>query len=548
VRGMSRSRICKYCFIFLLPLSAWTYAAEQRPNILVFMAEDLSLRVGAFGDAVAVTPTIDELASNGVRYTNVFTTAGVCAPSRAAHIMSKHQIAFGAQHMRTSSFTESPYRTVPPVELKAYPELLLQAGYFTFTVRKLDYQFSAYGLGSGPFTIWSSESQEPDLQAIDTGKPFFGLINLPQTHESQIFTENVLKKRDAGRDRVVSPDDVDVPAYYPDIPAVREAIARQYDNVAAMDRTVGEILEQFASEGLLENTVVVWTTDHGDGLPRAKREIYDSGIHVPMVIVWPEAHRPQWVEVGGIDERLVSFVDLGPSFLTLAGVPVPDSMDGRPVLVRADAQRDYVFAAKDRLDEHLFRERAARDQQFKYIRNLMPGRPGATHLAYRDRLDIMAALWEQFEAGKLNPQQAHWFEPRPAEELYDTKADPDEVQNLASNPAYADVLARLRSALDAWLEKTPDMSDISEAEMARSMWPEGTAPKTPPPRIEIVSAKSFVMHEGVEGGSLAWRTPEGDWQIASPGVAIEIGDATRVVVKSVRYGWLASDEEEVTLK
>lgn len=547
---MKKPRLLIICWalVLLLPLSLWAQVPEQRPNILVFMAEDLGMRVGTFGDANAVTPAIDKLAAEGVRYTNVFTTAGVCAPSRAAHIMSKHQIAFGAQHMRTSSFKEAPYRSVPPPELKAYPELLRRAGYFTFTVRKLDYQFSSYAVGSGPFTIWSKEARDVDLHSLDPKQPFFGLVNLPQTHESQIFTDNVMKNREAGLEQVVSPDEVDVPVYYPDTPVVRKAIARQYDNVAAMDRYVATVLEQLEAHALLDNTIIVWTTDHGDGLPRAKRELYDSGIHVPMIIIWPEAYRPAWVEPGGVDKRLVSFVDFGPSFLSLVGLSIPESMDGKPVLVELEAQRDYVFASKDRIDEHRFRERAVRDQRFKYIRNLMPGRPGATHLAYRDRLDIMAALWEQFEAGELSAEQSAWFEPRPAEELFDTLEDPDEVHNLAADPAYADVVARMRSTLDTWLGETPDMSELDEAEMGRSMWPGGTAPVTPSPRVERISATSFVMHEGTPGASLAWRMPDGDWHIASPGVPVEIDNGHSVLVKSVRYGWRESDEEAIRLQ
>jgi N-sulfoglucosamine sulfohydrolase len=524
------------------------YALDERPNFLVFMAEDLGMRIGAFGDTRAVTPTIDALAHRGVRYTNAFTTAGVCAPSRAAHIMSVSQIAFGAQHMRTSSFKEAPYRSVPPPHLKAYPELLRQAGYFTFTVRKLDYQFSSYAPGSGPFTIWTRELRDLDLDALDPKRPFYGLINLPQTHESQIFNENFDKNRGARMTRVVSPDDVEVPGYYPDTPVVREAIARQYDNVAAMDRHVADVLAQFDAAGLLDNTIIVWTTDHGDGLPRAKRELYDSGIHVPLLVVWPDQYRPAGAEAGSMTDRLVSFVDFGPSFLALAGIPIPESMEGRPVLAYAGEQREFVFAAKDRLDEHLFRERAVRDKRFKYIRNLMPGRPGATHLAYRDRLDIMAELWQEFEQGRLTPEQSAWFEPRPAEELYDTLEDPDEVRNLAQDPAYADALERMRAALNDWLENAPDLSNLDEAEMARSMWPDGTAPKTPPPRVDQVGGNRIVMHAGTEGASLAWRIPGGDWQIAVPGVPIAIDQEDSILVKSVRYGWQESDEEEIKLR
>jgi arylsulfatase A-like enzyme len=531
-----------------LPLLSFAQPREQPPNIIVFMAEDMGPRVGAFGDGNAWTPAIDELAARGVRYTNVFTTAGVCAPSRAAHIMSKHQIAFGAQHMRTSSFEEAQYRTVPPPGLKAYPELLRRAGYFTFTVRKLDYQFSTPAPGSGPFTIWTEEQVDLDLQALDLRQPFFGFVNMPQTHESQVFTANVMKNRDSGLARVVSPDNVEVPAYYPDLPVVREAIARHYDNIAVMDRYVADVLGQLAERNLLDNTIIVWTTDHGDGLPRAKRELYDSGINVPMVIVWPDKYRPAWVERGGVDEQLVSFVDFGPSFLALAGVDVPESMDGRPVLVDADARRDFIYASKDRLDEYLFRERAVRSQRFKYIRNLMPGRPGATHIAYRDRLDIMQALWAHFEEGRMTPEQSSWFRPRPAEELYDTDADPGEVHNLAADPDYAEVLGQMRAAMDAWLRRTPDMSDIDEAEMAGSMWPDGVAPTTPPPRVQRVSPTQFILHEGVDGASLAWRRPQGEWQIVLPGTPIEVDHGATILVKSVRYGWQESAEEEITLQ
>jgi N-sulfoglucosamine sulfohydrolase len=539
-----------FCVIPLLLLTAavWAQQPNQRPNILVFMAEDLGARVGAFGDPLAATPTIDALAAGGVRYTRTFTTAGVCAPSRAAHIMGKHQIAFGAQHMRTSSFGEAAYLTVPPADLKAYPELLRQAGYFTFTVRKLDYQFSTYAPGSGPFTIWNRETGEFDLDAIDPRRPFFGLVNLPQTHESQLFDDNVTRNRRAGLERVVTPDTVDVPAYYPDVPVVREAIARQYDNAAAMDRYLDDLLAQLRQRSLLENTIIVWTTDHGDGLPRAKRELYDSGIHVPMIIVWPEAFRPAWVEPGGVDEQLVSFVDLGPSFLALAGAPVPDTMDGRPVLVDREARREYVFAQKDRLDEYRFRERAVRDARYKYIRNLMPGRPGATHLEYRDRLAVMQALWEHYDAGKLTPEQAAWFEPRPAEELFDTLEDPDEVRNLASDPEYSAVLERMRSALDDWLRRTPDMSEMAEIDMARSMWPDGVAPVTPMPQVERISADTFAMKPAVSGASLAWRAPGGEWQVVLPEQPIDAAPGDTVIIKSVRYGWQESGEARVTLE
>jgi arylsulfatase A-like enzyme len=511
-----------------------------RPNFLIFMTEDLSARVGAFGDPLATTPHIDNLAATGVRYPNTFTTAGVCAPSRAAHITGMHQIAIGAQHMRTAFYKESPYRTVPPAEVKAYPELLRRAGYFTFTNRKLDYQFSSWAQGSGPFSIWSNEGEEPDWSGIAGGQPFFGLVNVPQTHESQLFTKNFEENHAADEQRSVDPDSVTVPPYYADTPTARETITRQYDNVRAMDEYVGEILQRLKADGMLENTIVIWTTDHGDGLPRAKRELYDSGINVPMIIHWPEQFRPASAVPGGVDGRLVSFVDIGANVLALAGLPVPDTMHGRPTLVIDDAQRQYVFASKDRLDGFMFRERAVRDHRFKYIRNYLPDSPGAVHLTYRDQLDLMRELWELYEQGAMTSEQAAWFDPRPAEELFDLEADPHEVNNVADDPAYAEHLTRMRAALDEWLGRVRDYSEQTELSMAKEFWPAGEQPVTMVPVLKPVRANLVEIAAGTPGASLGYRIDEGSWQVIDDGSLIEMPSGTTLEAKSVRYGWQES--------
>jgi arylsulfatase A-like enzyme len=511
--------------------------SAERPNILILMAEDMSHRVGAFGDPLAVTPNIDSLAAAGMRFPNSFTTAGVCAPSRAAHITGMHQIAIGAQHMRTRSFQPTPYRTVPPPEVKAYPELLRRAGYYTFTNHKLDYQFSNFGAGTGPFTIWDAEGQESGWSGRADSQPFFGLINFGATHESQLFDENVAKNRSKGLARITDPSDVVVPPYYPDAPAIREDIVRQYDNVHEMDRQVGEWLERLEVEGLTGNTIVIWTTDHGDGLPRAKREIYDSGIRVPLVVRWPEALRPADSPPGTEDRRLVSFVDIGPAVLTWAGVPVPDFMHGRPVLANPGENRQYVYASKDRLDEHPFRERAVRDQRFKYLYNYRAGEPGGKHLAYRDQLGIMQDLWNQHSSGNMNAQQSFWFEPRPQEEFYDLQADPFEVHNLADDPAWAAELQRMRDALHDWLERVGDYSDEPEADMALRFWPGGVQPVTPVPEIRLDGQRVEVFSD-TEGASIGYRIGDGPWMVYTG--PFETTPDEIVSARAVRYGWEAS--------
>ena len=524
-------------------------AAQERPNILLIMSEDMSARVGAFGDKQAVTPNLDQLATRGTRYPNTFTTAGVCAPSRAAHILGVHQMSVGAHHMRTNYFKPSAYRTVPPATMKAYPELLRRAGYFTFNNSKLDYQFSTREhSGGGPFTIWDSDKRGASWRDRSDDKPFFGFITLFDTHESKIFPENVkASNADRVKPNIVSPDDVIVPPYFPDSPTVRNDIAQHYANIHYMDKIVGEILLQLEKDGEAENTIVIWTTDHGDGLPRSKREIYDSGIKVPMIVYWPEQYRPKENTAGGENTRLISFVDLGPSVLSLAGIKVPEHMHGAARLGQVNApDRTYVFAAKDRHDELLSRERAVRSHNFKYIRNHLPGSPGGNHMNYRDRQDIMQDLWQHLEDGKLNATQRLWFEPSPPEKLYDVINDPYEVTNLVSHPDHKKTLATLRSTLHDWQNSVGDMGEIPEIEMARRFWPDGLQPTTQVPLLARNASGLVTVKNQTPHASVGYRFGSGPWLLYTAPVALTKGQTA--YFKAVRYGWAESTETSITME
>ncbi|MEH6558162.1 MAG: sulfatase [Oceanicoccus sp.] len=514
---------------------------DDRPNILLLMAEDMSSRVNAFGDAVALTPNLDRLAENGVRYSNVYTTSGVCAPSRAAHITGVHQIAIGAQHMRSGRLKSQPYRAVPAPEIKAYPELLRHAGYYTFTNQKLDYQFSGIFAGSGPFTIWDYEGSKPDWNRREDGQPFYGLINLLVTHESQLFEKSVERNRIGGLQQVTDAGQVSVPPYYPDTAVVRAAIAQQYDNIHAMDKQVGDLLAKLSADGLADNTIVIWTTDHGDGLPRAKREIYDSGIKVPAIVYWPERLRPLSLPKGSVDQRLISFVDFAPSILKLLGIAVPDYIQGVPSLFDQTVTRDYVYASKDRMDEFPFRERAIRGPRYKYIDNYREGVAGARHLAYRDQLAIMQELWSFFESGKLNEQQAYWFKPRPRLEFYDLATDPHEIHNLADDPEFAVKMNRFREVLNDRLALIGDLSEMAESEMAEQFWPEGKQPKTAVPVIHSAGEHAVKLVPSEPHTSIGYRINDGDWKAYLPNSRLEVPQSSLLSVKAVRYGWLESE-------
>jgi arylsulfatase A-like enzyme len=495
-----------------------------------------------------------------MRYTRAFTTAGVCAPSRAALIMGVSQNRFGAGHMRAA---QGGYVAVPPPDWKAFPELLRAAGYYTANSGKTDYQMSTRLGGSfgGPFTLWDRDGGVGEGFFSDSfalwegrgpGQPFFAYLTLGGTHESQLWPTWQLGERafhwlllplrvrnHARWEHRTDPARVRVPAYYPDTPVVRADLARHYANIAVMDALVGETLAVLARDGLADDTVVIFTTDHGDGLPRAKRWLYDSGIHVPLIVRWPGQAAP-----GSVSDELVSGVDLAPTILALAGVPAPAHLEGRVLLGPArERAPEVVFAARDRMDESPDTVRAARDPRFKYIRNLHPELPYQLPNSFGAELPTWRELRRLHDAGELAGAPALWFRAeRPPEELYDTQADPDEVHDLARDPRHARDLARLRAGLDRWLAAAPDLGLLPESELRERFWPGGEQPVTAAP--EIVSAGGRVtLRSATPGASLGQRIDGGAWQFYTGPFAAEPG--SRIEAKAVRYGWAESESVQV---
>ncbi len=530
--------------------------AGDKPNILLLMAEDLSPRIGAFGDPVAQTPHIDGLAERGVRFTNVFTTAGVCAPSRAATVMGMHQISIGAQHMRSSG---KDYHAVPPAEAKAFPELLRRHGYYTLTDGKLDYQFSN-AMGGGPFTIWDTQGRKVGIEDAPLNKPFFAQLNFTVTHESGVFpplgswpnsiTHFVMQvvRSILGwsipEGKAVDPEAIVLPPYYPDTATVRADIARHYQNISAMDTQVGQILEYLQRSGLADNTIIIWTSDHGDGLPRAKRELYDSGLNVPMVVYWPEQFRPEHLRPGSVDSRLLSFVDLAPTILSLAGISAPANMHGQDMFDRTLPNRKFVYASRDRIDEVPDRQRAIRNSTFKLIRSYRPEQIGGHALAFRDNIPMMREMRALFEEGSLNSAQRRWFEAPGELRLFNTQSDPHELNNLADNPEYQRVLNELNSELDLWLDRVGDWSDDSEQDMIARFQPNGKQQVTPVPTVRIGSGR-VIIQSRERHASLGYQLNEGDWQLYSGPIPAKSGDL--VTAKAVRYGWVESEPISVTI-
>ena len=544
---MIRVLICALALVVVSAAGAPAQPQVQdRPNIVMIVPEGYSFRLHSFGDPVAVTPNLDALAAQGVRYTNSFATSPVCSPSRATLLTGMQAISFGAQHMRSYI---GGYQPVPPPEVKAFPELLRAAGYYTYATGKSDYQFSEV-VGKGPFTIW--DKQKADMlgwRDRPSSQPFYGWVNLECDHESDTFTplghwphglndlitQGLRLYQGCRNHGPVKPEDIKVPTYYPDTPTVRLDMARHYNAIHQVDEQVGEIVKALGDDGLLDNTIILVLPDHGDGLPHAKRDLYDAGIHLPLIVRWPEKYRPAGIVPGSVDDRLVSYVDIAPTLLALAGQPVPSIMQGQDFRT---SSRQYVFAAKDRFDEVMTRQRAVRDARFKYIRNWFPDQPDGYHLKYRDNQPMMQEMWKLLAEGKLNDIQKQWFEPTGREQLFDTEKDPYELHNLVDDSAYAGDLERLRGAMDDWLAKVGDMSSMPEPKMAQLFWPGGKQPETVAPVIAVADGKVMVT-DTEAGASIGYRLNGGPWRLYTGPIPFQHGD--QIEAKAVRYGCRESD-------
>jgi len=421
--------------------------AAKPPNILWLTSEDHGPHMGCYGDSLATTPHMDALAARGMIYDFVWSNAPVCAPARTTLLTGMHAPALGAGPMRSGvSF---------PRDRLLYPQLLRRAGYYCTNNSKEDYNIDA------PDDLWDESSTSAHWKNRAPGQPFFAIFNSTRSHESRIRERPHTLRHDPARIRL--------PAYHPDTPEVRHDWAQYYDAVSAADAEAGARLAELEAAGLADDTIVFYYADHGPGMPRAKRWPFDSGLRVPLIVYIPERFadlRPPEYRAGGRSRRLVSFVDLAPTVLSLAGIAPPDWMQGSAFLGRPVAPPPaYVHGYRGRMDERIDLVRSVSDGRYIYIRNYMPHRIYGQHIAYMFETPT-TQVWKQLhEAGKLTPVQARFWQPKPPEELYDLENDPDEVNNLADDPTYADIKARLRAAQQAQARRIRDLGFLPEHEL-----------------------------------------------------------------------------------
>ncbi len=422
----------------------------EKPNIIWVITEDICPELGCYNYPLVQTPNLDAFAKEGVRYTNAFSTGPVCSASRSAMITGMYQTSIGAHNHR--SHRKDGYMLPEPV--KPITEYFKQAGYYTCNASlnakgitgfgKTDYNFNTTGK---PFDGYDWHQRKQD-------QPFFAEVMLFITHRSKAWQNEVQQHQPQ-----IDADKVKLPQYYPDVSVAREDWATYLESIQLMDAYFGLLIKQLKEEGLYDNSVIIFTSDHGRCMVRDKQFLYDGGLHIPFIMRWPKH-----LQAGKVNNDLVSAIDISATLLKIAGVNIPSYMEGRPILGDSVVKRDYIIAARDRMDETVDMMRCVRTKQFKYIKNYMPETPYMQPNKYKEtEYPVWNLMKQMYAEGKLTPAQAKFCTPtKPAEELYDIINDPDEINNLAANATYNSTLNDMRAILDKWIKDTGDKGQEPE--------------------------------------------------------------------------------------
>ena len=533
---------------FIYSLNSYSKTSDEKLNVIWISCEDMGPVLSSYGVKEISTPNIDKLAEEGIKYTNAYSTVGVCAPSRFSIITGMYPARLGAHNMRTGNFytykdpdkltykqnkgvidksgiNVPEYEVVTPTNIKAFTEYLRNENYYCINNNKCDYQFNS------PFTAWDEVSGNISYKDRPKNTPFFYVKNLMVTHESRIW----LRKNEP---ITVNKDILKIPAYYPDIPEVRNDIAIKYSNIQEMDRQVGEIISDLEKNDLLDKTIIFFWSDHGGNLLRQKRAVGNSGLKVPLIIRFPDGYRS-----GEVDNRIVSLMDLGPTTMSLLGIKPPSFLDGKAFLGKYKTKpRNYAFGSADRFDESTDMQRSVIDGRFVYIKNFMPELPLIYRNKYREQISMNKKIIQMDRDDELIGDSKYIFmKSKQDEELYDLKFDPYEVDNIANNPDYKDKLIELRNALNTWQYEIDDKGFINESELINEFWPNMIQPITKPVEItvsdNVISLKcetkgaSIGYQIGAQIGSQNWKLYNKPFDLSSN---------QKLATRAIKIGYKAS--------
>ncbi|MCC5906884.1 MAG: sulfatase-like hydrolase/transferase [Balneolaceae bacterium] len=456
--GNQKIRHLATLFLFVLVINSafWNgvkaQTSDDRPNILWISTEDHNPALGAYGDDYAHTPNIDRFAEEAIVYRNAFVPSPICSPARSAIITGMHATSLGTQHLR--SVIELPEF------IKTLPELMRGAGYYTTNNVKTDYNFDDTGL-------WDESSEQAHWRNRESDNtPFFSVFNIMTPHEmpANVHDQHYFERLEERRD----PDEAVLPPFFPDTPEMRKLWARYYDLVSVTDLETQDILDELEEDGLAEDTIVFFWSDHGFGLPRYKRWINTTGLEAALIVRVPPKYRDlAGLPPGSETAELITFIDLAPTVLSLAGIETPETMEGKPFLGEFTAEpRSHFVAHRDRADDVYDMARAVRSEQYMYIRNYMPHLPYIQNaLIFGEHKRSSVELDRARAEGLLPKHGEAMYRPRPLEELFDVQADPWELNNLAEDPAYRFILEEKRSLLYEWILETRDTGFLQEGEM-----------------------------------------------------------------------------------
>jgi len=533
---------------FIYSLNSYSKTSDEKLNVIWISCEDMGPVLSSYGVKEISTPNIDKLAEEGIKYINAYSTVGVCAPSRFSIITGMYPARLGAHNMRTGNFytykdpdkltykqnkgvidksgiNVPEYEVVTPTNIKAFTEYLRNENYYCINNNKCDYQFNS------PFTAWDEVSGNISYKDRPKNTPFFYVKNLMVTHESRIW----LRKNEP---ITVNKDILKIPAYYPDIPEVRNDIAIKYSNIQEMDRQVGEIISDLEKNDLLDKTIIFFWSDHGGNLLRQKRAVGNSGLKVPLIIRFPDGYRS-----GEVDNRIVSLMDLGPTTMSLLGIKPPSFLDGKAFLGKYKTKpRNYAFGSADRFDESTDMQRSVIDGRFVYIKNFMPELPLIYRNKYREQISMNKKIIQMDRDDELIGDSKYIFmKSKQDEELYDLKFDPYEVDNIANNPDYKDKLIELRNALNTWQYEIDDKGFINESELINEFWPNMIQPITKPVEItvsdNVISLKcetkgaSIGYQIGAQIGSQNWKLYNKPFDLSSN---------QKLATRAIKIGYKAS--------
>ena len=503
------------------------------PNIVWLVAEDQSPDwFPMYGDSTVYLPHLEALSKDGITFTNAVAPVPVCAPARSAIITGMYPTTLGTHNMRTynayakgenePSLGLPSYSPIVPEGVRMFTEYLRKQGYYTSNGPKEDYNFEKTD------AAWDESSKDHHWRNRKEGQPFFSVFNFSVCHESQVWART--------NDSIfVSPDEVRVPPFFPDNEVIRHDLAVNYSNLVRLDKQIGEIITALKEDGLYENTIIFFYGDHGGPFPRYKRALYDTGLKVPMVIKFPKGQ-----QAGTYDQRIISFIDLAPTVLSLAGIAAPKVMQGVAHFgaFKVHNTPKVSYHSSDRFDEIYDRRRAVRSARFKYIKNFNTEVSRALPVSYREQMAMMKELRRLDSVKELSDLPSIWIHPtKPVEELYDLLNDPNELNNLAGTKEYQDSLHYYRNLLKSWIKESKDLGEVNEKELVSHWLKEGRPQQLPSLEMEL-TPKGIVLISPKKDATIVWRTlGESTWNLYTEPLSRE----AQYEVKAERIGYMDSE-------